>query len=362
LKPKTALVLLQATGALTLLLYPGVLIASVMSLAADRGPALSAVRVLLLLSFVYPLVWAALWFLSWRALRRERTLLAFALSAPPALFSVAGALALFASGLYTTWLQTQFLRGQAVDVEELRKEHALAAELTAFDQGRGSWRSVQKAIADAPPELLSRTYKLPPLNIPGVRIERPPGAPPEPEIQRSPLALVLRASRLAPFFETSKARAHFLDAARLLIERGAQLSHEEQQDAQLVWMAGIAAKGTRLPDPAAERENPLVWKIVTRAPNDVSGASQEIHNAGHRERELLTRPTSTYGSPLHAAFVCNRQNEASSLVYAGALLSDEERKQPALVASFERLLAANDFLKPRYEAALKAARAERTRR
>ena len=363
MKPKTALVLLQATGAFTLLLYPGVLIASIMSLAAEApaagGPGTSLVRGLLWLSLAYPLVWVALWVFSWRALRRERTLLALALSAPPALFSLAGGVALFASGLYGTWVQTQFLRGQSADVDELRKQHPLAAELLAFDQGRSSWRSVQAAIAAAPPELLSRTFPLPELKIPGLRVERAPGAPPEPEVRRSPLALLLHGSRLDPFYETDKARAHFLEAARLLIERGAQLSPEEQRDVRLVWMAGIAEKGTKLPDAAAQRENPLVWKIMNAAPNDVSGASQDIHDAGHNARDLLTRPTTSYGSPLQAAFIRDRQNEASSLVYVGALLSDEERKQPALVAAFDRLLAANEYLKPRYEAAQKAERPRR---
>ena len=57
-----------------------------------------------------------------------------------------------------------------------------------------------------------------------------------------------------------------LEIEALRLSRPIFLSEGE---AKLVWLAGVVAKGTALPDRSAETENPLVWAIVSsRRPDD----------------------------------------------------------------------------------------------
>ena len=77
------LLLLQAIGALSILAYPAVLIANVMSIAAP-GHTFRRSLPFVLLSF-YPLVWIVLDVFAWRAMSRGAIALAFGLSSIPAL-------------------------------------------------------------------------------------------------------------------------------------------------------------------------------------------------------------------------------------------------------------------------------------
>jgi hypothetical protein len=77
------LILLQAVGALSILAYPAVLIANVMSIAAPGQTFRRALPFVLLL--FYPLVWIVLDVFAWRAMARGGVRLAFGLSSIPAL-------------------------------------------------------------------------------------------------------------------------------------------------------------------------------------------------------------------------------------------------------------------------------------
>jgi len=80
---RNGLILLQAVGALSILVYPAVLVANIMSIAAE-GHTFKTSLPWVLLSF-YPLVWIVLDVFAWRAMSRGAIALAFGLSSIPAL-------------------------------------------------------------------------------------------------------------------------------------------------------------------------------------------------------------------------------------------------------------------------------------
>src|SRR5215469_4211017 len=107
---RTGLIVLQGIGALTILPYPFVLLANVMSIAAPGQTKLGALPFLLL--SVYPLVWIGLWVVSWLSLKSGSVGLAFALSSVPVLALVA-AVGFY---LYSEVSVASFYKGQSDDV------------------------------------------------------------------------------------------------------------------------------------------------------------------------------------------------------------------------------------------------------
>src|SRR5580693_6464105 len=79
---RKTLILLQAIGVLSILPYPFVLLASIMSIAAPGRNSTNSLPWILLLA--YPLVWVVLYVLAWRAMGRGAVGLAFGLSSIPA--------------------------------------------------------------------------------------------------------------------------------------------------------------------------------------------------------------------------------------------------------------------------------------
>jgi hypothetical protein len=317
---RTLVHLSWAVGGLTLLPYPAVVVASVMSLAApgSRGP----VELLVLgATFAYPLAWAVLWLLSGLALRAGRTGRALALASPPVLVAGAGAALLAVGSLQSAWILQSF---GSEDVARARAENPLVATLLDFSYGRGSWSKVEREIQAADPAMLSK-----PVATYG-----------------TPLRLVLRASQLSSFFEPEKTRPHMLDAARLLLARGATLAPQEvQEDAVEVWMADALRRQVPLPDPVAAQENPLVWRLMTVAPNDHSSMAMEIFEADDR---LLNTPTRTYGTPLRAALLRGFTDRAGDVIYNGGVLSAAERDVASLARQVDRLLESRPDLREKY--------------
>src|SRR5215467_9444419 len=80
---RNGLILLQVIGALSILAYPAVLIANIMSIAAPGHTFRRALPWVLL--SLYPLVWIVLDVLAWRAMARGAVRLAFGLSSIPVL-------------------------------------------------------------------------------------------------------------------------------------------------------------------------------------------------------------------------------------------------------------------------------------
>src|SRR5689334_18432835 len=81
------MIALQAVGLLSILPYPFVLLANVMSMAAPGRT--TATTIFWALLSLYPLVWIALDVVAWRAMSRGAVALAFCLSAIPAAVTVA---------------------------------------------------------------------------------------------------------------------------------------------------------------------------------------------------------------------------------------------------------------------------------
>ena len=91
--------LLQALGAITLVPYPAILVANVMSIAAEGPKGMERFRMALpfILLSLYPAVWIGLYVWSWRLLSQGRTAWAFVVSSVPLILSAGGAAWFFAS-------------------------------------------------------------------------------------------------------------------------------------------------------------------------------------------------------------------------------------------------------------------------
>jgi hypothetical protein len=94
----------------------------------------------------------------------------------------------------------------------------------------------------------------------------------------------------------------FVEAARLMMARGAQLAGREVAEApELVWLADVVAARTALPDAAAREENPVAWVVLTTTSENNQYVTDAIRQAIDARRELLWTPTRTYGTPLRIA-------------------------------------------------------------
>src|SRR6185369_16754935 len=82
---RVALVLLQALGAVTILPYPAIVVANIMSIAGEGPRGLKRLRYTLpyLLLSLYPIVWLWLYKRSWREMSAGNASLALELSAIP---------------------------------------------------------------------------------------------------------------------------------------------------------------------------------------------------------------------------------------------------------------------------------------
>jgi hypothetical protein len=306
---------------LTIALYPMAFLASMMSLGAMTPSTPFENRALMIGILIYPLLWVVMWGLSWWAVRSGRSTLAMMLSAPPAL--VFALLAAFVAFYFLQWGRemVQDSKAYSARIENVRRQNPLAGEILAFEENKTTWPALQNAISGADTASLSKPVEIPEVAFPGMAPRH-----------ETPLGEALIASMLVSSFDSSKARPHFLEAARLLIGRGAKLSAEEEskEGFSLVWMADVVGKGTELPDRKAETENPLVWRIMTASVIDDIAVSSAIYDAAHHQPELLNRPTTTYGTPVRAALLRGFRECVRTLVANGGHLSDLERKVPGV--------------------------------
>ena len=352
---RSVLVLMQIIGALGILAYPGVLVATVMSLAASGGGLTGLLwRGVLVVALAYPVLWVALFWMSWQAFHRGSPGLALALSAPPLAVSVAAVILVGVNTGRAISILRGYAAGEARDAERVKGESPLAGSLLLFERGKLSWPQLQEAVKAADAAELSRPVERHLVDVPGVKVERVSGGPPGRLRPCTPLAIALEGSALYRTFETRQGDS-LVNAARALLARGARLSADEQSDAPtLVWLADTISKGIALPDISAATENPLVWTIMTSARSDEPRVAAAIYAAGHRDPELLRKPTTTYGTPLRAALLRGMSNRVRDLIGNGALLSDTERGIPSLAKQLDRFLAlpVNAGCRETYEANL----------
>jgi hypothetical protein len=234
-------------------------------------------------------------------------------------------------------------------------ENPLAGALLLFETGDVTWDSLRSAIESATGEQLNKPVTVPMAEIPGVVVTTFESALAKPQ---SPLALALQRSHLDRAYQNDAVNPRFLEAARLMMARGAQLSLDEEQfDAGLAWMAEILPRGVALPDPRADQENPLAVRIISATAATDAEVSNLIHEYSRTRPELLSKPTTTYGTPLRAALVRSAPNHVYTLLYTGALLSERERELPSLTHALDRFLnnPVNASLRERYEDNLRKA-------
>jgi hypothetical protein len=302
---RTGLIVLQVVGALSLLPYPFVLLANVMSIAAPKQTPLGALPFLAL--SVYPLIWIALWIFSWRAMARGEAGLAFALSSVP-LLACAVAVGLYAYG----WAST--LAAYSAQNNDMRQavepKNPLLWTLSA-----GSSAEALKAI-ETHPELVN------------VAVEG----------HGSPLNNALLKMPGANFDGTFREDSSgAIAVVRALVAHGARLTGEERENMWRSWQLRRALYDGPV---TTEMENPLVWRIVTRKMGTYDSMPISVE-----DEPYLNKPTRLHGSPMYALLVTNGFWIFPDLWKAGARLTPEEQQDPAAAKALAQMREKHPELK-----------------
>ena len=337
---QAGIIVLQAIGALSILPYPFVLLANIMSMAAPgRTPATTLLWALLSL---YPFLWIALDILAWRAMRRGAARLAVALSSIPAAATVgAGGILLFSwisfslgtagvgsGGLHSTTYPTN---NEAIDSVILAEKD--------IEMGHDPGGSVERTLrrVDANRKLLNAAV-----------------APYGSALNVALTALSIRLDGTMP------PEPHRVELVRGLLARGARLSADEAMDLRTTWRLRRALYEGPI---RTTEENPLVWRIVThnRGPSKPFNPMTDklpprsdtpppfVLDAG--DSALLNRPTALHGTPLYAALLDHAPDVASVMIHAGGRLSADEERDAAAAAALRSLFEHDPALKAAYDKA-----------
>ena len=341
---RNGLILLQVLGGLSILPYPVVLLANIMSIAA---PGHSAIKSLpwVLLSF-YPLVWIGLYVLAWRAMARGAVGLAFGLSSIPALAC------LVVIGIYVMgWIG--FAAGMAgigkggLHSETNPNHNPLVDSISLAGQDiqlpPGPAATLEKALheIDANPALLN-------VSVPG---------------RGTPLNVALgnlSVSLTGTINGDILRQRDRIRLVRVLVSRGAHLNADEAADLRKTWVLRRAL----LDGPVTTRsENPLVWRIVTHDRGDSKPFNPLTDQLPPRrdspapfslketEMPLLNRSTQLHGTPLYAALLDDARDVCSVIIKAGGRLSAEEERDPAGTAALNGVFEHDPDLRAAYKKA-----------
>jgi hypothetical protein len=338
---RNGLILLQAVGVLSILPYPFVLLANVMSMAAPGHNSINSIP-WVLLSF-YPLVWILLYVFAWRAMARGAVGLAFGLSSIPAL------VCLLVIGIYVfSWIG--FGLGMAgigkggLHSQTYPENNPLADSILLAGQDvqlpPGPAAAVERALRDidANPALLN-------FSVPG---------------RGSPLNVALGnlIVSLDGTINGDIQRQHdLIRLVRALVAHGGHLNSGEATDLHKTWVLRRALYDGPV---ATASENPLVWRIVThdrgdskpfnpltdKLPSRRDGAAPFILKED--EIPLLNRPTRLHGTPLYAALLDNASDVCGVIVKAGGHLSAEEQRDPAAVVALQSVFERDPDLRVAY--------------
>ena len=322
---RTGLILLQAAGALSILVYPFVLIANVMSIAAEGQTRAGAIPFVLL--SLYPFVWIALYVYSWRAMARGAVGLAFGLSAIPIVPC------LFVAGLWAySWVG--FLTGPSLldSSAGVRKKLERANPLlwSVWSVG-GENRTPPGPSYRA--ELALRAIDAHPSMV---NVAVPPyGSPLKVAVENLSMNLDGTANSYLP------RQQELMDVVRALVAHGAHFAPDETTNLRLQWLLHLATTYDRPINTA--NENPLVWRILTRRRDGVT-----LFTVHQDELPLLNRPTALHGTPLYAALLQDAPDAYTAIIKAGGRLSSDEERDPAAAAALEKVLARDFDLKRTY--------------
>jgi hypothetical protein len=336
---KSRLIALQVLGALSILPYPFVLLANIMSLAAPGRTATTAL-VWMLLS-TYPIVWIALDIFAWRAMARGAVRRAFALSSVPAASTVLaigiyvfswvgfglGSVGLGPGGLHST---TYPSNNEVIDSVILAGKD--------IEIGHDPTGSVERAL-----RRVDANLKL--INVPVA----PYG---------SALDVALAALSISLDGRMSPQQLR-LQLVRGLLARGARLSPDEAMDLRKTWLLrrALFEGPVRTSD-----ENPLVWRIIThnRGEKPLNPLTDKMPPRSDTpppfilkpsDLPLLNRPTQLHGTPLYAALLDNAPDVCGVIIHAGGKLSAGEERDVAAASALRTLFERNPGLKAAYDQA-----------
>jgi hypothetical protein len=233
---RSTLLFMQIAGAVTLLAYPGVLIASFMALGGESGTSsglwTALASVLLVGSLLYPVIWGVLWFFSWRAFKRGRPKLAALLSAPPLLVLAAFVGLLMAGRVYESWRGPGFRPNQAKEFKRVEAINPLLADAMRYENGELLYTDLEAAIRRANKQQLSTAVQARRVDAPGIIPPRGPDGLPVTMVTRTPLGFMLEHSVFGPGadYDPANTRPHFVEFVLLMVARGATLAPEEIND------------------------------------------------------------------------------------------------------------------------------------
>jgi hypothetical protein len=242
---RIGLIVIQAIGALSIAPYPFVLLANVMSIAAEGQTLVGAIPYILLT--IYPAVWIGLYVLAWRSMSGGATGgatgVAFALSTIPLLFCLWGAVWFFRDEKSVAAHYSKAAEETRAQVEPINP--VLWAVMCAGGPNR---------IFGAPPVSVEQALKTIQANPPLVNVPVPPYGTP---LNSALLNLAIRAdgSLGNDTREASGRQQDLIRVVRALVSYGARLSADERTNLWRSWQLRRAMFDGPVTSAA---ENPLV--------------------------------------------------------------------------------------------------------
>ena len=336
---RNGLIALQAVGALSLLAYPVVLLANIMSIAAP-GHNLANSLPWVLLS-LYPFVWIGLYVWAWRAMARGAVRLAFGLSSIPA-FACAIVFGIYVFSWIGFGLGTAGVGKGGLHSQTFPDHNPLVDSITLAGQDiqLAPAAAMEKALheIDVNPTLVN-------LSVPG---------------HGTPLNVALGNLSISLDGTINGDRQRQQDRIRLvraLVARGGRLNAAEATDLRKTWTLRRALYD----GPVSTRsENPLVWRIIKHDRGDSKPFNPLTDKLPPRrdgpapfllredEMPLLNRSTRLHGTPLYAALLDNARDVCSVLIKAGGRLSADEERDPAAAAALQSVFERDGDLRSAY--------------
>ncbi len=322
---RSGLIAVQIIGGLTILPYPAVLVANVMSMAAP-GQTKAGMLPWILLS-AYPLVWIALYFISWRAMARGAVGLAFGLSSIP----LAAALCVIGVWVYG-WIgfARTYMSGSGVFKNVVTTNPVLTAVYGTGGEKR------------FPPEHPTHSADQ------AIRaIEEHPG---QVNTAVAPYGTPLKVAVDNLMFDLdgspirdSRRQEQLVRIVRALVARGAHFAQDEKKDLQRQWRLRRAMHDGPV---TTASENPLVWRILTRKRDGVTPFQLR-----QNEIPMLKTSTRLHGTPLYAALLQQAPDATREVIEAGGRLSPEEERDPAAAAALSSVFERDSSLRMAYNRA-----------
>jgi hypothetical protein len=308
---RIGLIILQAAGALSIVPYPFILLANVMSIAAPGQTVAGATPFILLT--VYPLIFLGLDVFAWRLLGRGKAGLAFALSAIPLLFIAAG-----------IGLLSQSNRSVNVEYAKRAEEERAAIEPVNPLLWKVMCTGGPNLLPAGPVMKIDDVIDAIDANQSYINVAV--------DAYGTPLRVALQNFPVHPdgtFIGDGRPKEGLVRLVRALVAHGAKLGPPTVRgdmlaELRLKWVMMDGSVTT-------ESENPLVWRILHR------DFSKQFQIAAD-ELPLINKPTRLHGTPLSTVLLMSARDLFVQFINAGARLTPEEEQDRATAAELEKML------------------------